>query len=161
MPMNTSGLCKTQCSFARAPGGCHITHSLLGDNVRNPAARAKALSWERTWNAWCEISVGRCGIFTSLQTKIVASPIELQPRIEILVCHCRACCFPRTEFTELICSCLNISASRNSHLNKAVRILHKKQRLAFSPRNFWGSGSKLRPRKPRILGTFRGAMHRR
>ena len=101
------------------------------------------------------------GIFTSLQTKIVASPIELHPRVETVVCHCRACCFPRTKLTELICSCLNISARRTSHLNKAVRILHKKQRLAFSPRNLWGSGSKLRPRKPRILGTFRGAMHRR
>ena len=34
--------------------------SLLEDNVRNPAARAKALSWERTWNAWGAISVRSC-----------------------------------------------------------------------------------------------------
>lgn len=101
------------------------------------------------------------GILNLLQTKIVASSIKVQPCVETLVCHCRAYCFPRTKLTELICSCLNISASKTSHLNKAVPILHQKERLAFSGTEFLGSGSKLSPRKPRLLGSPRGAMHRK
>ena len=92
------------------------------------------------------------GIFNLLQTKVVASSIEVQPCVETLISHCRAYCFPRTKFTELICSCLNISASTTSHLNKAVPILHQKERLAFSGTDILGQWIQAQPKETQAIG---------